>query len=220
MRLVTPVAVLAVLVAVGCSDGLIADTSIRGSGTVVSEVRPVAGFDEVAVLGFGTLEIDISGSDSLEIEAEDNLMQYLTSEVKGNRLELSTEEDINLNPTKPVLYRITAEQLNEILILGSADVRTTRIDSDMFRLTINGSGDVELMGTVTALEVVINGSGDFTGSGLTADTAAITINGSGNGVVNALRELDARIAGSGSVEYLGNPSVAMSVTGSGSVSKR
>lgn len=223
MRVLTLAAICALIAATlgACSDDLIDSEAINGSGNVITESRVVSGFDQVVVLGFGTLEIDVSGTESLEIEAEDNLLQYLLTEVKGTRLELSSEENVNLRPTEPVVYRITAAELSEIEILGSADVTTNGIESEAFRLTINGAGDVELTGAVTDLDVVVNGSGDLDATDLIASGAEVSINGSGSAVVNATTSLDVAIAGSGSVAYIGDPQqLATSITGAGKISKR
>ena len=219
-----PVLLLAVMAA-GCGDVTVEvevsdSDAIRGSGNVVTESRTVSGFDEVVVLGFGTVEIDVSGSESLEIEAEDNLMQYLTTEVKGGRLELGTRDDVSLSPTEPVVYRISAAALNGVQILGSGDVSAAGIDTESFAVEVNGSGDVQPTGEAASLDVQINGSGDFAGSELISVTGTVSINGSGNVVVNVTDELEVRVAGSGDVEYLGNPVITQSVSGSGEIRPR
>ena len=75
-------------------------TEVRGSGNVITESRTVAGFNAVELNGIGTLIIEQSDRESLEITAEDNLMRHIKSVVSGSRLQLGGEDFVNLRPTK------------------------------------------------------------------------------------------------------------------------
>ena len=55
-------------------------TEVRGSGNVITESRTVAGFNAVELSGIGTLIIEQSDRESLEITAEDNLMRHIKSD--------------------------------------------------------------------------------------------------------------------------------------------
>jgi len=72
-------------------------------------------------------------------------------------------------------------------------------------------------GSTDSLRVSIPGSGDLRADGLTARDAAVTIDGSGKALVNATGTLDASIAGSGSIAYLGDPEVSRRIDGSGEI---
>jgi hypothetical protein len=63
--------------------------TIEGSGNVESESRDVSGFDEVDLRGVGNLSIRQTGSESLSVEAEDNVLPKITTEVVNGRLILS-----------------------------------------------------------------------------------------------------------------------------------
>jgi hypothetical protein len=207
-----------VLVLGACSDTFGGGEVVRGSGTIIAETRPVSGFDEVVILGSGDIFIDITGTESLELETDDNLVPLITTEVVGGRLELSVVPDTNLDPSRDIVFTITAAELTAITILGSADIEVTSLDSPGFEVTVNGSGNVIVAGTTERLDVTINGSGDFAGEDLVATIAEATVNGSGSIVINATEEVTGRIAGSGDIRYLGDPVVDVAVTGSGSVS--
>jgi hypothetical protein len=212
--------VLLVLLAPACDEVNIdiGVDGIRGSGTVVTEIRDVAGFDEIVVLGSGTVDISVTGSEALTIEAEDNILPLLTSDVVGSRLELGSTE--SFSATRGIVYTITVLDLARVEIDGSADVTAVGLDTDAFRVEINGSGDIETEGTVGRVDIAINGSGNYDGANLTAADASVQVSGSGSVVVNAAETLDAEISGSGDIEYLGDPVVAESVTGSGRVTRR
>jgi hypothetical protein len=203
-----------VVAATGC-DQLI---GVRGSGNVITESRDVSGFSEVAVLGSGVVIVDVNGTESLVIEAEDNIMPLLSTEVRGETLELGAEESIS--PTVEVRYTISAAALDGVSISGSGNITATNIDSKTFAARIDGSGYIEPAGNTGALDVEISGSGEYSGAGLVAQTGEVTVSGSGDAVVNATDALEVTISGSGSVEYLGNPSLSTSISGSGNISQR
>ena len=209
--------IVAGFVMTGCDTDLLGD-GIRGSGNVVTEAREVAGFNEVVLLGSGDVVVRVTGTESLTIEAEDNIMPLLTSEVRDGRLELGSES--SFSATEEITYTITAIAFDGVTVNGSADVRASGIESASFDVTVNGSGDIEPSGKTGDLTVRINGSGDFRGEDLTASTGEIDISGSGSVVVNASDQLDVSIRGSGDVVYIGDPVLRQDISGSGDVSKR
>ena len=115
----------------------------------------MSGFNVVALDGSGSLIIDVGGAESLTIEAEDNLLPLLTSNVTSSTLKLGSSKPIS--PTKPITYTLGAAALEAVSIDGSGDAIVNA--SDNLNVTINGSGDVEYLGDPTT-EIEISGSGD------------------------------------------------------------
>ena len=74
--------------------------------------------------------------------------------------------------------------------------------------------------TLKILYIDINGSGNINTRDVDADDVYTDISGSGDISVTALNMLDARISGSGDIDYWGNPpTVKLDVSGSGRVRK-
>src|SRR3990172_801597 len=59
---------------------------IRGSGRVATETRQASGFDEIEGCCGMQLILSQGETESLEIEAEDNILPEIVSEVIGSRL--------------------------------------------------------------------------------------------------------------------------------------
>ena len=134
--LVVSAATLLMLSAVsGCDGGVF---GVRGSGDVITESRDVSGFSEIALFGSGKVRIDVNGTESLIIEAEDNIMPLLTSEVHDGRLELSVESSIS--PTSDVIYTVSAVGLEGVAVAGSGEVTAAGVAADSFDVEISGSG--------------------------------------------------------------------------------
>ena len=71
----------------------------RGSGDMVTERRQASNFDSVTLLGSGEVIIVQDGEESLTIETDDNILQYITSEVSGGTLILAFEPGTtNISP--------------------------------------------------------------------------------------------------------------------------
>jgi hypothetical protein len=212
--------------------------TIRGSGIVVEEERTVRDFNSVTIRSFGNLIIEFGDEESLRIEAEDNLMEYIETDVRGDTLVFSTKNGYNLKPSEPVRYYLTMVELEEILIYGSGDIEASVVDvdqlsikiwgsgdiefdelmSDEFKIEIFGSGDINInSGKVTEEEIRIPGSGDVSVGDLRAESADVKISGSGDVTVWVTDYLKVRILGSGNVKYYGDPSVDLSASGSGDI---
>jgi hypothetical protein len=231
---------LALVVAVNglaCSIGGVG--SVGGSGNVVEEEREVSNFTGVTLETVGNLYIELGDEDGLVIEAEDNLIEYFETEVDGKMLKIKTRGNANLSPTAPINFYLTMKELDTIVLAGSGDVEAPDVRGEKFVVSITGSGDIELGDlTVDTLEVSVDGSGDLHASGGTVQEQEITISGSGKYEARDLRStnsavsipgsgsatiwvtgsLEVSIKGSGSVRYVGSPSLdKVTITGSGSI---
>ncbi len=194
--------------------------SIEGSGKVKSETRKAKGFTSLSLTGMGRVILEQTGKDSLSVSTDDNLLPYLTSEVKNGKLTLGIKNNTSFNTHNEITYKVTVRNLKELDISGSGDIDAKKIKTDKLQVVVSGSGTVTLQGEASSQEINVSGSGSFDGEKLKCKTAKIDIAGSGNGVVNTSEKLDANISGSGSVEYLGNPTLTQDVSGSGSITKK
>jgi len=94
--------------------------SVKGSGNVVAETRPVSQFDRVSVSGAGHLAIVQGDQESLTIETDDNLLPLIKSEVAGGLLKLGPE-NVNLNPTRTIRYQLRLKDLRELHLSGALE---------------------------------------------------------------------------------------------------
>jgi hypothetical protein len=179
----------------------------------------VIDFDEISVAGFGEVIVAVGPGASLIVEAEDNVLPYLVTDVVGDTLEISSEDDISFRDVEEPTYTVTVPSLDTVTIAGSGSVTASGVGGESFKVTISGSGDVTPEGSVTSVDVTIAGSGTFLGAGLVSSEGTVSISGSGTVVVHATGTLEASIAGSGNITYLGDPELTQSIAGSGSIVK-
>ncbi|MFC6859735.1 head GIN domain-containing protein [Zunongwangia atlantica] len=218
------------------------DKSIKGNGNVVTENRKTSDYDVVSLVGFMDVALVKGSEGNLTIEAESNLQEYITTEVKNGTLKISVEKGVNISPSRNKTIKVTVpfEDLEGAYLTGSGDIWTEdkitardfslsvtgsgdmniEIEADEIDGKVTGSGDIQLIGTASELECNVTGSGDFDAYKLKANIVSAQVSGSGDIMVYAEKELNARIAGSGDISYKGNPSKEnFKTSGSGDISK-
>lgn len=214
MRLRVGVALLAVLLLVtACSV-------TRGSGQLATESRPVSGFTKVELSGTGELTIEQTGTESLSISAEDNLLPRLTSEVSGDTLTLGTEPNTSIVPTQPITYSLNVKDLTGLVVSGSGNIQVPNLTTTALSIKISGSGTITAGGTVNDQDLDISGSGHYQAEQLPSKTVKAAISGSGTASVVATDALDVKISGSGTLTYSGNPQIRQEISGSGKLIKK
>jgi hypothetical protein len=207
-------------IASGCVSSCVQINSggptINGSGHVTTQSRTVAPFTSIRLDSPANVVIDRTGTLSLSLTAEDNLLAFFTSEVKDGTLYLAVAKDKSFQGKLPI-YRITVADLRAIDLRGSGDIKADHFDGPALSVAIAGSGDVRLAGRTDDFTLSIKGSGDVDASALNAKRAKVMMSGSGDATVNASETLDVQLSGSGELRYLGSPKLTKNVRGSGSV---
>jgi hypothetical protein len=215
----TAVALGLLVVLGGCSVNL-PWTSTQGSGAVRTETRTVSGFSAIQLAGNGDVQIEQSGTESLTISAEENLLPLLTSDVVNNELRLGVKEGARIDTTQPITYTVTVRELTGMEVAGSGNQTATKVKTASLRIRMAGSGAISATGTADVQDIEMAGSGVYRGSGLTSKTATVKSAGSGKADIAVSDSLDVTVIGSGSVTYTGSPQVKQSILGSGSLQKK
>lgn len=209
---------------------------LSGSGNVVVEERPIEGaFTKIILANNGDLTVIQGPERAILVEAEDNLLPHLTTEITNGTLTLATERGMILQERERIRYTVTLPEVERLEIAGSGDIGSEQIVAEelvleiggsgdlllesvaarRLEVMINGSGNISVGGDVQEQEIAINGSGDYDAAELVSENATVTIAGSGTVTVWAARALDASINGSGDLIYYGKPQVQQTINGSG-----
>ncbi len=214
--------------------------ALAGSGVVDTATYNPDEFQAISVDYPGDYIVKQGNSESVTIQAEDNLLPQLVTEVRNGTLHVENSErnwSDRVNPTKPVRITITVVELNRIQfptagkmmveelqtdslslsVSGAGDVNMTDLDAGTLDFSLSGAGNINVEGVAESLELSISGFGNFNGGDLQSQTANVHISGAGSATVWAEESLDASISGAGSVDYYGDPSVNERISGVGSV---
>ena len=116
---------------------------------------------------------------------------------------------------------VTAPNINDFDLEGSARLLLKDYDQDTLTLDISGSGEITAYGKARALELDISGSGDADLQGLTVTDANVAIAGSGDATLTPTGQVAVSISGSGDVDLLTEPAnLNQTLSGSGDVDVR
>ena len=213
-------------------------TAATGSGKLATETRALPDFQAIELSGSMDLKVRQGSPQSVQVQADDNLVSQVLTEVEGDTLVIKTRPGHSMRSRQPLLVTVGAPYLAGVDMLGSGDVWVQGIKGERFELQLSGSGDARLSelalrtltvglagsGDITAqgrcddAQLSIAGSGDLSLADLVTLRTTVSIAGSGDARVHATQAVTASIAGSGEVNYSGNPgSVKSNVAGSGSV---
>ena len=188
---------------------------IEGSDRIVQETRDTATFHSVSLSGGMNLDIRVGLPQRVVIHADDNLQQYIRTEVEENELQIRFEESVSSSHT--LRAEIDVRELKDLEIHGGATIDVIGVEGDRFSIDISGSCQGAVSGWVDQVSVDIAGSGDLDLFELQAKRAKVEISGSGKVKVHATETLDVDVAGSGDVTYRGEPRVSIDQAGSARV---
>lgn len=214
-RLFVPLAALAL--ALGCGESwnpTHPSRTVIGSGVLASESWPVSGFTAVSVSGAGHLVIERTGYESLQVTAEDNILPLLRAEVVGGRLTLGARPHTDMRPSVQVLYRLTVRDLVDIEGSGASWVQAYGLDTDALRLAFSGASIVEIGGVVRRQHAEFSGASRLLADGLQSREAVVSVSGASYARVRVTDWLSASASGVSTIEYVGDPLLSVSVSGS------
>jgi hypothetical protein len=206
------------------------------------QTRDVSDFHAIEISYPAEVVITQGSTESLEIEAEDNVLPGLKTQVKSGTLEIfyKAEKDKHVNPTKPVKITIVVKELDDVQfssagsltidglktdaldfnLSGAGKVEVNDIETKDLSVDLSGAGSMDASGIADGLDVNISGAGSYNGGDLHSQTVKVNISGLGSATVWADDELDANVSGAGSINYYGSPSVSKNVSGVGGVNSR
>jgi hypothetical protein len=213
---------------------------LNGDGPVVSETRTHTNYKAITSDIDANIIYTQSGNYSIEIQAQQNILNKLRSEVSGGELRFYYPNNTHFINHEPINIYISAPHVNDFTVDGSGEIRAAALnlpDEDV-HLKINGSGSVYVSslkagvldadiigsgdmrigdGSVNKVYTQIEGSGDLDFSNLMARDVSTNTSGSGETRVWATNNLNVDISGSGDVYYRGTPRVSTNISGSGKV---
>lgn len=189
---------------------------VKGSGNVQTEKRSAADFNAIEVGGIFEVEVVAQKEFSVEVEADDNLLQYIRTEVKGNTLEISTEK--SLSPKGPIRIRINAPNIENLDISGVSKVSLTNVKNDSLKVEASGASKIKVDGETGNLQVELSGASRLDAENLKSENADVDGSGASNASVNVSGDLKAHLSGASKVTYTGNPkNLEKSTSGASSV---
>lgn len=192
---------------------------VEGSGKEVVQTRAVqGGFNALEVTGSAEVEVRRADRCSVEVQGDDNLIDFLETKLVGSTLRVGIKSGVNFTSRRPLKVVATAPSITDVNLSGSGDVVLMGLEQAGLQVELNGSGEVVADGTVSSVSLNLHGSGDIDTRRLKAGKANIKLHGSGDIRAFAEEEASVRLHGSGDVVVKGAPKIRDArVFGSGDI---
>lgn len=213
--------------------------SEKGSGNIETQKRNVSAF--TAIVAGSSIDVEVkTGPAAVEVEADDNIIQYVKTSVSGNTLYLGIESGISIRNSHIKIY-VTAPELDRIEAKASADVKVmdviksnnavrfdvsssadidAEVEAPEVETEASSSGSINLSGRTKNYRAKVSSSGEIKSFDLMSENTDVSASSSGTAEVHASVNLNASASSSGDVEYTGGAEVKSNTNSSGRVHKR
>lgn len=211
-----------------------------GSGNIITENRQVGGFTGIEVSNAFEVEVKIGAAEAVRIEADDNIMKYVRTEVSGNKLIIKVENLHSINNTHlkayvtmPVLNSINASSASSVKVLdvikgngrlsfsasSAADIEA-EVEAPEVEAEASSSGTVKLNGKTKNYKASASSGSNIKSADLLSETTIVDVSSGADAAVYASVNLDAIASSGGSINYSGAANVKKNESSGGSVNKK
>jgi hypothetical protein len=204
------------VVAAGCHHSV--GSEIRGSGKREVQKRPIAPFTSIDTEGAFNITVTCQKDLSLEVEGDDNVLNYVTVEVSNNVLRLSNSR--GYSTSEPVSFKISVPNLEGLSVSGGGNIEIKEMKNDKFEIDSSGAPSISVSGTTKIIDIDTNGAGKIDTHNLRASRGIVESKGVSKVDVDVADQLDVTVSGPSSVTYKGDPVVNKTVHGPGKVERR
>lgn len=197
--------------------------SVTGHGHVVAKERKTDSFTGIKVSSGIDVYLKQGNEISVKVEADENLHEYILTEVRNGVLNVYSEYNIRDAESKKVY--VTMKDIISIKTTSAGDIYgESPIKSDKLEISASSAGNIKLDVSTKNLEVDISSSGDITLKGeadfLRADLSSagdlnafelntreanVDVSSAGDADVNVSGKMVARASSAGDINYKGDP---------------
>jgi hypothetical protein len=233
--IVTAAAVTCTVLALrGWPGGLI------GSGNLETEVYAFTNFTEVEIGSAFEFEINQSSSYSINVTADDNVLDYVQVSKDGQTLKIRLgivprlwNITLRASVTMPQLRGLTASGASRGTVSGFSSTEDLDITvSGASRLTgdiiagnvdfdISGASTIQLEGSADDMDANVSGASSFNLGDFIVNNADVDFSGASSGTINLDGRLDADLSGASRLWYIGEPTMGnIDTSGASKISKK
>lgn len=211
-----------------------------GSGNIISETRTVKNFNGITVGGDFEVEVKIGPVTSVVVEADDNIMEYISTKTNGSTLKINTEDlhnysDVHMKVliTTPSLQNIKASASAKIIVedvltnsgrlafkASSAASIQANIDAPEADADASSGASVSISGKTRQYTAEASSGAEIRSADLLSENTTIKASSGASANVHASVSLNASASSGASVTYKGGATVNRSESSGGSVTKR
>ena len=196
---------------------------IKGTGYLVVHDRQAdQPFTRVSVQQSITLYISQGKTEGITVEADDNIIPYIKTEIKNGQLNIFLDPEViirgytamNVSVSMPVITDINVAAAGRLE--GSSPFTVNKLE-----IVASGAARLELKGEVEQFDLEMSSAATLKGWELRVKNCDAEISGADKAEVSISGQLEAEISSAGILIYDGNPRITkQNVTGRGTLVKR
>jgi len=196
-------------------------------------------YSKISVNTAADLKVNVGGDYGMNITADEKDLKNLKIYVKGQTLVIENKQRFfNKWHGDKLTIAVDMPKLKKFTLNGASDATISGLHGDLFKVVVNGSGNVDFEGATDELKAEVNGSGSLKSRSYEAGESSLEINGSGEVVfagacrtlkidINGSGDFDGKdfkcrrvevdVVGSGDLEVYASEAIDVDVMGSGDV---
>ena len=232
--LVVGVAVLAV----ACEVTINGIGGLKGSGDLETQKYDLEDFTSLDVSHAFQVTVTQSDSFSVSVTADDNVLEFVEVELRGNTLHIGIDRAGGVNATlratitMPQLRGIVASGASKVNISGfrseaevtlevsGASTITGDLESGDVDLEVSGASTIELDGSAEDLVADVSGASRLQMDEFQVTDADLDISGASKVTVKLEGTLSADVSGASKLTYIGEPTLGdISVSGASTIQR-
>ena len=192
--------------------------SVRGTGKRVVQKREIGDFKSISTQGAFDLRIVCQKPTSLELEGDDNIVDLITTEVRGGILYLNSRRSYNVS--EPIVFKISVPNLEALAVSGAGKIDISGMNNEKFELDSSGAPNIKVAGVTKLVDIDSSGAAKIDTHNLQAARAVVDSKGVSKIELDVSDQLDVTISGPSQVTYEGDPVVKKTVNGPGKLEKK
>jgi len=180
-------------------------SNVQGSGIAKTENRSVAAFDSLDVNYAGAIAVRSQEQQSLEITGDDNIIPFITTEVKNGTLYVRATK--GYSPQQKLQIRVSTPNVKRFVFDGVGEANLSNIKNDRLEIVVTGVGSFSASGETKEVDITLSGVGSVDAKNLRAVNAKVNSTAVGSVDLYVTRQLDINSSGIGEINYYGNPKI-------------
>ncbi len=203
-----------------CSFGSFNNLSgVQGSGTSKNETRDVTGFTKIDAGGAINVQVFAQKDYSVEVQADDNLLTNIKTEISGDTLKIYSEDRIS--PKTQINVKISMPSIESLDVSGASSGNVVNIKTDSLELRASGASKISVKGETQTLKAGASGASTIDAEALQVEDAEVEASGASKAIVSVTNELNIEASGASKISYIGEPkNITQNSSGASSITKK
>lgn len=198
--------------------------TVKGSGDVVKKERTASYFDGVRVSSGIDVYLKQGEKESITVEADENLHEYIVTEIKDGILRVYAA-NVNIREAERLRVYVTIKDVKSLRtssagdLIGETPFRGENIEigassagdikievyAKVVEVDISSAGDIRLTGEADNLIADLSSAGDLNAGDFKVKDAKVSVSSAGDASVFVTEKLVARSSSAGNITYQGSP---------------